>query len=223
MSDGISKWNDPEFIRRYQEEYRKKHKRKARNYHRQYCQIHQDGLKRYHHKYHKENTARIHKQKRGYYQQNKIRIRRKNVKNRDCRSAYNKAYYRANKPRIISAACVRTKNRYHTDTLFKVKMLLRGRLYAVCKCKKLIKPKTMVLLGCDLKTFKTYMETLFVSGMTWNNHRKWGWHIDHIMPLEMAKSSKDMELLCHYKNLQPLWWYDNLSKSGRVPLTTKKV
>ena len=52
--------------------------------------------------------------------------------------------------------------------------------------------------------------------MTWNNHGHNGWHIDHIYPLNKAKSEEDIYRLNHYTNLQPLWWYDNLKKSDKL-------
>jgi hypothetical protein len=54
------------------------------------------------------------------------------------------------------------------------------------------------------------------SGMNWNNWEQFGWHLDHIKPLSSAKSIEEMESLCHYTNLQPLWWRDNLSKSDKI-------
>jgi hypothetical protein len=74
----------------------------------------------------------------------------------------------------------------------------------------------MDMLGCDLTIFKSHFESLFKEGMTWKNHGKWGWHIDHIVPLDTAKTVEDMGRLCHYKNLQPLWWSNNLSKGNKV-------
>ena len=221
--EGISKWSDPEFVREYNRKYRQKHNAKLKEYNLEYRHTNLDRLKKYLHNYHKENTGRIHTQKRGYYQQNKKRIQRKNIKNRDYRNAYSKVYYKQNKPRLIIYACKNFKRRYKSDILFRVKHLLRTRLGNLCKIKRLVKSKkTMDLLGCDLKFFKSHIESQFGPGMRWDNHGRWGWHIDHIMPLDMAKTSKDMESLCHYKNLQPLWWYDNLSKSGTIPHSNKR-
>ena len=57
-------------------------------------------------------------------------------------------------------------------------------------------------------------ESLFQSGMTWENHGKYGWHIDHIRPCSSfdLTDPEQQKLCCHYTNLQPLWAKDNLSK-----------
>ena len=64
-------------------------------------------------------------------------------------------------------------------------------------------------VGCTKEEFKAHIESQFVEGMTWDNWTVDGWHIDHIIPLAAAGSN-------HYTNLQPLWWYDNLSKSDKI-------
>jgi len=65
-------------------------------------------------------------------------------------------------------------------------------------------------LGCSLEYLKTYIESKFKPWMNWSNHGKYngelnyGWDIDHIIPLSKAKTEKEFNELCHYKNLQPL-------------------
>lgn len=60
--------------------------------------------------------------------------------------------------------------------------------------------------------------------MTWDNHGRGcngkgleEWHIDHIKPCASFDLSKSKEQLkCfNYKNLQPLWAEDNLSKGSK--------
>ena len=53
--------------------------------------------------------------------------------------------------------------------------------------------------------------------MSWDNYGQEGWVIDHIYPLSKAKSEDELYRLNHYTNLQPLWWYDNLMKSDKLP------
>jgi len=60
-----------------------------------------------------------------------------------------------------------------------------------------------------------YIENKFTIGMTWENYGRGGWEIDHIIPISSAKTKEDVLKLCHYTNLQPLWWRDNLKKSNK--------
>lgn len=57
--------------------------------------------------------------------------------------------------------------------------------------------------------------------MSWENHNQWGWHIDHIIPCISfdLTNPKEIKKCFNYKNLQPLWWFDNLSKGGNIDKT----
>lgn len=77
-------------------------------------------------------------------------------------------------------------------------------------------------LGCCIQELKTYLEFKFYSNpktgeqMTWDNWTNKGWHIDHIIPLCKFNLIDREQFLkaCHYTNLQPMWWFENLSKGG---------
>tara|TARA_B110000046_G_C12940955_1_gene375748 strand:+ start:835 stop:1125 length:291 start_codon:yes stop_codon:yes gene_type:complete len=56
-----------------------------------------------------------------------------------------------------------------------------------------------------------YLESLFYENMTWDNHGEW--HIDHIIPLASAESEDEMTAFAYYKNLQPMWEIENMSKN----------
>ena len=73
-------------------------------------------------------------------------------------------------------------------------------------------------IGIDIKAFYIYIETLFQEGMSWENYGYKTWHLDHILPLSSFDLSNDEELykVWNYKNLQPLWAKDNLSKGCRI-------
>jgi hypothetical protein len=62
---------------------------------------------------------------------------------------------------------------------------------------------------------KIHLESKFQPGMTWENHGRNGWHIDHIKPLCSFDLTDLMQLrqACHYTNLQPLWAKENLRKN----------
>jgi hypothetical protein len=51
--------------------------------------------------------------------------------------------------------------------------------------------------------------------MTWDNRGQW--HIDHIVPLALAKNEQDVIDLSHYSNLRPMWGADNIRKSDTLP------
>ena len=49
--------------------------------------------------------------------------------------------------------------------------------------------------------------------MSWSNFGEC--HIDHKIPISWGKTEDDIIKLNHYKNLQPLWAEENLSKGNR--------
>jgi hypothetical protein len=111
-----------------------------------------------------------------------------------------------------------TRNRRQTDPLFKLISAIRRNTSEIFKGIRRNK-RTLELLGCSFEDAKKYLESLFRTGMSWENYGNKGWHIDHIYPLSKATSIEHLEKLCHYTNLQPLWWYENLSKSDKIPVT----
>jgi len=78
-------------------------------------------------------------------------------------------------------------------------------------------------LGIDFDLFKKYIESKFKKGMTWDNYGRNGWHIDHVIPLNSAKTKEDLIKLFHYTNLQPLWESENISKSDKIPKVQLKL
>lgn len=103
-----------------------------------------------------------------------------------------------------------------TDPLYKLERNLRKRLAMAIK--KQSKTGSAVKdLGCSIEELKKYLESKFLDGMSWDNYGKYGWHIDHIVPMSQFDLTyhEDVKKVCHYTNLQPLWWRDNLSK-GKI-------
>lgn len=71
------------------------------------------------------------------------------------------------------------------------------------------------LLGYTLEEFKSHIESLFASGMTWENHGEW--EIDHIKPVVQfyREGVVDPKVVNALSNLQPLWKIDNRKKSSK--------
>lgn len=129
--------------------------------------------------------------------------------NREKARIRGKKHYKANKERWLARARYRWKH----DPIYKLRKLVRGRFWLAVKGKS-IKGSGVRNLGCDVPSFKAYIERLFKPGMTWEN---WGeWHLDHIKPLAAFDLYDDRQLLraCHYTNFQPLWATENLRKGA---------
>ena len=76
------------------------------------------------------------------------------------------------------------------------------------------------LVGYTLEQLKKYIEKQFTEGMTWENYGKYGWHIDHIIPISAFNFEKsedaDFKRCWALKNLQPLWAKENISKGNKL-------
>ena len=109
------------------------------------------------------------------------------------------------------------KEKRKSDSIFKLKSSVRNRLNNFLSVNNMRKTNgTFKMVGCTPEFLKEYLEKQFKTGMTWQNHKKKGWHIDHKTPLDSAKSPKDIEKLMHYTNLQPLWATENLKKGNKL-------
>lgn len=106
------------------------------------------------------------------------------------------------------------QNKYRGNSLFKLAQNYRSRTSIAFKHGGYKKgTKTEKMLGIDFNSLKQHLENQFTKGMSWYNYGKW--HIDHIVPTSSANTKEELKLLCNYKNLQPLWAYDNIRKSGK--------
>ena len=152
----------------------------------------------------KKNKNKILEQCTQYYLNNKQKINCRNNK-------YGKIWRKNNRSKIKEK-----DKKYRLIPLVKLKGNVRNRINNWLKETKFKKPcGTEKLLGCSYQQCKEHLEKQFTDGMTWSNHGQYGWHIDHIVPLSSAKTQEDLHRLCHYTNLQPLWWHVNLSKGNR--------
>ena len=182
--------------------YYQQSKEKRRNHVKNYYQQNKEKLLSQRHEYLKNNRDKTKK----YYQENKEKINR-----------YNRKYYKENKVLLSHYKTIYTANRLHTDISFKILHNLRTRIRNAMKYNWKSK-RTLELLGCSVEFLKNHLESKFQEGMTWENYGLKGWHIDHIIPCAKFDLTdlKQQEQCFRYTNLQPLWWYDNLSKWANI-------
>ena len=97
------------------------------------------------------------------------------------------------------------RERYHTDASYKISKILRAR-FKDCVNKNSKKSSAISLLGVSVEEFKVYIESMFLEGMSWENHGKL-WHIDHVIPCcSFDLTNYEQQKMCfNYKNMQPLF------------------
>lgn len=161
--------------------------------------------------YRQTNREKISLNKKAYYQANKEKI---------------KEYRAKNKENLAKKSATRKKERAKTDIVFILSGRLRHRIR--CAIKRQFTSKshsTIELIGCTFEHFKNYFQRLFTKGMNWDFFMKGKIHIDHIVPCSKFNlTDPTQQKACfHYKNLQPLWAFDNLSKRDNVIVPTQMV
>jgi hypothetical protein len=142
--------------------------------------------------------------------------------------AEQKQKYLLNNPEKRKQTAIESKKRnwnnpknleYRKNYSQRLEIRLKNALRARVKKSLKSNPKlttTTELVGCSIEQLKKHIEQQFQPNMNWNNWSQYGWHLDHIKPLSSANTVEEMKSLCHYTNLQPLWWTDNLSKRDKI-------
>jgi hypothetical protein len=76
--------------------------------------------------------------------------------------------------------------------------------------------KTVEYIGCNIEFFRIWISSQFQEGMSWENHGQW--HLDHVKPcssFDLSNCDEIKTCFC-WKNMQPLWAIDNLTKSDSI-------
>ena len=114
-----------------------------------------------------------------------------------------KEYLKNNPEMKIKFNKNRTKN---MTPIQRLKLCMRNSLNKSLKRNGYTKSsRTHDILGCSFEEFKLYLESKFESWMTWENHGKYnyefnyGWDIDHIIPLSIANTGRDIKIKSLYK------------------------
>lgn len=112
-------------------------------------------------------------------------------------------------------ACMNESRRIKNNINQKITKRLRGRILSALQGHAK-SASTMALLGCSIKQLRRHLENLFSEGMTWENHGKGGWDLDHIRPCASfnLRFARQQRKCFHHTNLQPLWASDNYKKGS---------
>jgi hypothetical protein len=152
-------------------------------------------------KYGEKNKERIKQYKKEYQQKNKERLNQ--ISNE----------YRLTNKKLINE---KIKNRVKSDPMYALTVSIRKNILKAFRKRTFEKTSsTKDILGCTFEELKQYIESKFKPWMNWDNRGlyngepEYGWDIDHIIPLDTAKTVEDIVKLNHYSNLQPLCSYYN--------------
>jgi len=163
----------------------------------EYYQKNKDSKRVYNHEYGLKNKDKISENKHKYNIENIDKIRIYRLKSR----------VRIRKNR---------QERIMTDENFRLQIRWRGNINH-CLRNNSWRGKSLKYLGCSIEEYKKYIESMWKNGMSWANRGVTGWHIDHIEPISKFNLSDEGERFkaFNYKNTQPLWYRDNLTKRDK--------
>lgn len=122
--------------------------------------------------------------------------------------AYMKAFYQQNKTQMWEENKYKEQNNPLYGRKVKVRKMITSYVRKYSSTDRYID-----LLGCTIREFREYLRSKFKVGMSFNNYGEW--QIDHIVPLVTANTIEEVDRLCHYTNLQPLWAEENMAKGSK--------
>ena len=148
---------------------------------------------------------------------NKIRKRSKDysIKNRESISANKKIYFQSSKEKIYDSR----RKKIASDIKYKLNHSIRKRMCFSLRGAK-AGQRWEDLVGYSVDKLKKHLENQFSQGMNWSNYGKYGWHIDHKIPIRAfnfkSPEDEDFKRCWALENLRPLWAKENLSKGGKL-------
>jgi hypothetical protein len=219
-----------EYLKRYQAEnreriaaqrkaYREQNRERVALQKREYAERNKDKVKLAQSAKYEKNKERYLQQMKEMYAANSEEIKKKRMdyyyKNKDRINARQKESKDKNRGKERPQKAAYCRRRRAKDVNFLLIGRMRCGINDALRLGKFPKTgKTSELLGSDMDTLRSHIESKFKEGMTWENRRLW--HIDHVIPLSSAKTIEEINGLFHYLNLQPLWASENLKKGSRV-------
>lgn len=185
--------DNKEQILKKNKQYRQDNKEQIKKQKKEYQRNNKEYLKEYLREYYSGNKQRLKTKSKQYYLDNKEKVKQYRQDNKEYLNEYNVQY---------------VKQRCANEPLYRFKRNLRNLVSNSIKRQGYSKKsKSFEILGCSFEHL-----------MNWLDFEKWNnedCHIDHIIPISLAKNEDDALLLSHYTNLQILSAEDNIKKGNR--------
>jgi hypothetical protein len=196
--------------------YYEKNKESVKNRVKNYRELNKVNVKEREKEYRNKNKEKIKLYKKNYKLLNKEILKEKNKEYRNRNKTLIKNYKENNKEILRKKNNEYVRNKRMSNPKFKLTNTIRTSILKKIKGFGYTKKsKTYDILGCSYEDFKTHIESKFQEWMTWDNHglyngeEKYGWDLDHIIPVSSSISEEDVIRLNHHTNFQPLCSYIN--------------
>lgn len=180
-------------------EYNKRHPKRHAESFKRYRLANKEKRKETERNYRKNNPDKVKLWKKNYAEKHKEQIREKTrlrrINNREKENERSRRYRNSSPQNIL-------KHNLRNRIRLVLKGLRRGG-------------HLPELVGCSIDFLKKHLESKFQEGMNWDNYGKW--HVDHIKPCEAFDliNIEEQKECFNWKNLQPLWGKDNISKGAK--------
>ena len=203
-------------------------KEKNLQYQKMYNSTHKEQIKKYNQKRYEDNKEKIlerntkynkeHKEKlKEYRDKNKEKSKKYREANKSKIKGYNNKYYVNNKEELLEKEKIYKRNKRKEDDLYKFKEQIRNCINNSFRRKGNRKEaSTEEIVGCTINELIEHLLYTFKENYEYEWDGKEKVHIDHICPLNVAKTKEEVISLCNYKNLQLLKEKDNLQKSCKI-------
>jgi len=190
--------------RTYDANYRKTNKEKLRQKGRRLYKNNNEVMKEKSYKFYKKNNKIILEKAKKYREDNKEKIKKSFKKWKENNKEYE-------------------KERKKTNPMFKLRCYTKSNIFNALKRQGYGKnTKTYNILKCEYDFFLKWLNGIAGNGHTYGIGNL---HLDHVIPISLAKTEDEALLLCHYSNYQLLSADENLAKSNRYvnPTNLKRV
>lgn len=207
--------------KKYREECKECLKKKVYKYR----QDNPDIVKETNKKSMKKNIEKIKERQKEYRDKNKKYLAEKSKQWRDNNQQHISEYKKKNHKHIIERTVNYQRERRKKEPFLRFKDTVRNLINKSFRRKEFTKNgHTEEILGCDFNSFYEHLLKTYKKNYGYDWDEKESVHIDHIIPLETAKTEEEVIKLCHYTNLQLLKEKDNLKKGSKLDykLDTKK-